>query len=254
MKVSRQGIIEIASHEAIVDMPYRDSKGIWTVGIGHTASAGPPDPTRLPRGKRIPMDEVFEIFAKDLKLFEKRVNRAVKVPVAQHEFDALTSFDFNTGGIDRATLVKHLNAGNRDRAAAAFLNWSKPPEIIDRRTKEMELFRSGAYSSGGKVSVFPADASGRVLWRKGKTVNAENLLDPDVFDGAPDAPLFDPAVLLRIGSTGDEVAKVQEIVGVEPDGLFGPVTENAVKKYQRANRLAPDGIVGPLTAKAMKLR
>ncbi len=128
------------------------------------------------------------------------------MPVAQHEFDALTSFDFNTGGIDRATLVKYLNAGNRDDAAAAFMNWSWPPEIIDRRAREMELFRSGTYSANGKVSVFPADAAGRVLWRRGKTVNAEKILDEDIFD-APDAPLFNPAVLLRIGSTGDAQPK-----------------------------------------------
>lgn len=252
MKVSRQGIIEIAAHEGIVDMPYRDSQGIWTVGIGHTAGAGAPNPAKLPKGKRIPMDDVFEIFARDLAKFERRVNKAVKVPVAQHEFDALVSFDFNTGGIDRATLVKHLNAGDRDDAATAFMNWSKPPEIIDRRAKEMELFRSGSYSSAGKVSVFPADASGRVLWRRGKSVNAEKLLDEGIFD-APDAPLFDPPVLLRTGSTGDAVGLVQEIVGVETDGLFGSVTEDAVKDYQRANDLVPDGIVGPLTAKAMSL-
>lgn len=253
MKVSRQGIIEIASHEGIVDMPYRDSRGIWTVGIGHTASAGPPDPATLPKGKRVPMDDVFEIFARDLAKFEKRVNKAVKVPVAQHEFDALVSFDFNTGGIDRATLVKHLNARNRNRAAAAFMNWSRPPEIIDRRTKEMELFRAGTYSARGKVSVFPADRQGRVLWRNGRTVNAETFLDATLFD-APDAPLFDPPVLLRIGSTGDAVAKVQTKIGVEADGLFGPVTEAGVKNYQRKNGLVPDGIVGPLTAKAMRLR
>jgi GH24 family phage-related lysozyme (muramidase) len=46
MKVSRQGIIEIASDEGIVDMPYRDSKGIWTIRVGYTASAGPPDPSQ----------------------------------------------------------------------------------------------------------------------------------------------------------------------------------------------------------------
>ena len=165
MRVSRQGIIEIASHEAIVDMPYRDSKGIWTIGIGHTASAGPPDPSQMPRGRRIPLSEIFRIFAADLATFEKRVNKAVKVPVAQHEFDALTSFDFNTGGIDRATLVRHLNSGDRAKAATAFMNWSKPPEIIDRRTKEMELFRSGHYSSSGKVNVYLADNNGHVTLR-----------------------------------------------------------------------------------------
>jgi lysozyme len=148
MKVSRQGIIEIASHEAVVDMPYRDSKGIWTIGVGHTA--GSPDPSRMQGGRRVPMSEIFGVFATDLKTFEKRVNKAVKVPVAQHEFDALTSFDFNTGGIDRAALVRHLNDGDRAKAATAFMNWSKPPEIIDRRTKERELFRSGHYSSAAK--------------------------------------------------------------------------------------------------------
>ena len=127
MRVSRQGIIEIASHEAIVDMPYRHSKGLWTIGIGHTASAGPPDPSQMPRGRRILLSEIFRIVAAARATFEKRVNKAVKVPVAQHEFDALTSFDFNTGGIDRATLVRHLSSGDRAKAATAFMNWSKPP-------------------------------------------------------------------------------------------------------------------------------
>lgn len=253
MKVSRQGIIEIASHESIVDMPYRDSRGVWTIGVGHTASAGPPDPSRMPRGRRVPLSEIFQIFARDLANFERRVNKAVKVPVAQHEFDALTSFDFNTGGIDRATLVRHLNSGDRAEAASAFMNWSKPPEIIDRRTKEMELFRSGHYSSNGKVSIYPADKNGRVQWRRGKTVDASKVLDPSVFGDAPEAPLFDAPVILRIGSTGDAVALVQEIMGVEVDGWFGPVTEAAVKDYQRSKGLVPDGIVGPLTLEAMKL-
>lgn len=248
MKVSRQGIIEIASHEAIVDMPYRDSKGVWTLGIGHTASAGPPDPSQMPRGLR--MSEIFKTFTADLATFEKRVNKAVKVPVAQHEFDALTSFDFNTGGIDRATLVRHLNDGDRANAATAFMNWNKPPEIIDRRTQEMELFRSGHYSSGGKVTVYPADKNGNVLWRRGKTVDASKILDRNVFGGAPDAPLYSAPVILRIGSTGDAVALVQKKVGAEADGWFGPITEVLVKDYQQANGLMPDGIVGPLTIKA----
>ena len=253
MKLSRQGIIEIASHESIVDMPYRDSKGIWTIGIGHTASAGPPDASVMKRGRRVPMSEIFRMFASDLTAFEKRVNKTVKVPVAQHEFDALTSFDFNTGGIDRATLVRHLNDGDRAKAATAFMSWSKPPEIIDRRTKEMQLFRSGHYSSDGKLSVYPADSNGRVLWRRGKKVDALKTLDPSVFDDAPEAPLFSAPVVLRIGSTGDAVAPVQEIVGVEADGWFGPITEAAVKDYQRSKGLVPDGIAGPLTLNAMKL-
>jgi peptidoglycan hydrolase-like protein with peptidoglycan-binding domain len=207
----------------------------------------------MPRGRRIPLGQIFRIFAADLASFEKRVNKAVKVPVAQHEFDALTSFDFNTGGIDRATLVRHLNRGDRAKAATAFMNWSKPPEIIDRRTKEMELFRSGHYSSSGKVDVYPADENGHLLWRRGRAVDASKILDPGIFAGAPEAPLYAAPVILRIGSTGDAVALVQKKVSVEADGWFGPMTEAAVKAYQQANGLVPDGIVGPKTMKIMRL-
>jgi GH24 family phage-related lysozyme (muramidase) len=54
----------------------------------------------------------------------------VKVPLAPHEFDALVSFHYNTGGIAKAALTRHLNAGNRVAAADAFLNWRRPASII----------------------------------------------------------------------------------------------------------------------------
>ena len=38
--VSTRGLVEIASHEGIVPMPYFDSVGVLTFGIGHTRSAG----------------------------------------------------------------------------------------------------------------------------------------------------------------------------------------------------------------------
>ena len=50
---------------------------------------------------------------------------------------------------------------------------------------------------------------------------------------------------LRRGSRGEAVMIVQSAIGVEPDGIFGPATEAAVRKFQRENRLVPDGIVGP---------
>ena len=47
--VSRRGVLEIAGHEGIVLGPYRDSAGVWTYGVGHTAGAGAPDPSAMPR-------------------------------------------------------------------------------------------------------------------------------------------------------------------------------------------------------------
>ena len=253
MKVSRQGIIEIASHEAIVDMPYRDSKGIWTIGIGHTASAGPPDPSQMPRGRRMPLSEIFGIFTADLATFEKRVNKAVKVPVAQHEFDALTSFDFNTGGIDRATLVRHLNSGDRAKAATAFMNWSKPPEIIERRTKEMELFRSGHYSSSGKVNVYPADNNGHVLWRRGKTVDASKILDR-VSSKTPRRPRYIP-LLSYFALDPPET----QLPWCRRKWAWRQMAGSVLSRKLRSRITSdPKGwsrtIVGPITMKAMRLR
>jgi putative chitinase len=51
-------------------------------------------------------------------------------------------------------------------------------------------------------------------------------------------------MLLKIGSKGDDVKKLQEKLGLSADGAFGPGTEKAVKKWQIDNDLAADGIVG----------
>ena len=175
MKISDAGLVEIASHEGIVLSPYKDSVGVWTFGIGHTAAAGPPDPAQLPKGVERPMIEALEVFRRDLVKYEREVDEAVMVPLAQHEFDALVSFHYNTGGIHRAKLTEYLNAGNRAAAAGAFMGWSKPPEIIPRRQKEQRLFRDGVYSNDGYVTVYPADSAGRVLWSKARRVKASDL-------------------------------------------------------------------------------
>ena len=52
-------------------------------------------------------------------------------------------------------------------------------------------------------------------------------------------------MLLKNGSKGDDVKKLQEKLGVEGTGNFGPKTEAAVKSWQKANGLKDDGIVGP---------
>lgn len=176
MRTSARGMVEIAAHEGIVSMPYRDSVGIWTVGVGHTAGAGAPDPKDLPRAYAQPMARIMDIFARDLAKFEARVNRYVRVPLEQHEFDALVSFDFNTGGIHRARLTGLLNAGNRQGAAEAFMGWTRPKEIIGRRKLEQKLFRTGQYHANGRATVYHADASGRILWRSGRTVDVLTLL------------------------------------------------------------------------------
>jgi len=54
-------------------------------------------------------------------------------------------------------------------------------------------------------------------------------------------------MLLKNGSKGDDVKKLQEKLGVEAIGTFGPKTEAAVKAWQKANGLKDDGVVGDAT-------
>ena len=54
-------------------------------------------------------------------------------------------------------------------------------------------------------------------------------------------------MLLKVGSKGEDVKKLQVKLGVEAIGTFGPKTEAAVKAWQKANGLKDDGIVGDTT-------
>jgi len=51
-------------------------------------------------------------------------------------------------------------------------------------------------------------------------------------------------MLLKNGSKGDDVKKLQKKLGLASDGSFGPGTEAKVKEWQAANGLTADGIVG----------
>jgi putative chitinase len=57
--------------------------------------------------------------------------------------------------------------------------------------------------------------------------------------------------VLRRGSKGEWVKKMQKVLGATPDGDFGPGTERAVKAWQEKNGLKADGVVGPKTLAAM---
>ena len=69
----------------------------------------------------------------------------------------------------------------------------------------------------------------------------------DVLGGDYEEPKVDYNVTVRVGSRGPVVAEVQEKLGLTADGIFGPGTARAVKKWQSKNGLGADGIVGPKT-------
>lgn len=206
MKTSTEGLIALIGHEGIVLSRYRDSVGVWTIGVGHTKAAGGINPESFTG--TLTMQQAMDLLRADIAKYEAGVNAAVKVPLAQHEFDALVSFHFNTGAIGRASFVKELNAGDRVKAMKDIMDWRKPAEIIPRRTAERDLFRTGKYPAPF-ATVYPANASGQVLWGKGTRVNVNDLLKverPVVPEPTPGPPVAPPAVIERKPASGNWLA------------------------------------------------
>lgn len=132
------GRLLLSQREGVRLKAYRDSKGIPTIGVGHTTAAGVPV---VKMGMTITAQECDDILTRDLKKFENALNTALKVPTADHEFDALLSIMFNVGPrFATSTCIQRLNAGDHKGAAQAILMWSKPPEIIGRRHTEYVQF------------------------------------------------------------------------------------------------------------------
>jgi len=177
MKTSKKGLVKIISHEGIVVGPYLDSVGVWTYGVGHTVNAGGIDPAKLPKVDtrnwadglvRAELIKALSLYEQDLKKYEDRVNKAIKVPLKQHQFDALVSFDFNTGGIFKANLTKEINSGNF--SGRGFMGWVRPKEIIGRRTAEQMLFITGDYEDKKtKVPVYDTTSTGKPEFRESMT-------------------------------------------------------------------------------------
>ncbi|PAD39831.1 N-acetylmuramoyl-L-alanine amidase [Terribacillus sp. 7520-G] len=81
------------------------------------------------------------------------------------------------------------------------------------------------------------------------------VLEQDVFpkttakksSGGGSAIVPYPGHLIKIGSRGKDVQRIQHAVGVATDGIFGKATKSAVMAYQRRHGLGVDGIVGKET-------
>jgi len=119
MKTSERGIALIRQFEGLELESYQDIAGVWTIGFGHTETAGP--------NQRISEREAEELLRRDLKPREKAVDDLANVSINQNEFDALVSFVYNVGiaAFRGSTARKRLNRGDRLGAGDALTWWNK---------------------------------------------------------------------------------------------------------------------------------
>lgn len=148
MNTSDAGRKAIMQREGVRLTAYRDSVGILTIGVGHTAAAGYPAPQP---GMVITAGECDDILRRDLRKFETAVNAAITRPMTQNQFDAFVSLAFNIGpgAFKGSSVVRYFNTGDNEKAAQAFMMWDKAgghvlPGLAKRRLSEMQQFRSAA--------------------------------------------------------------------------------------------------------------
>ena len=163
-RISRNGVKFIQKHEGFRTDVYLDQAGLPTEGTGHLLTAEEKVKYRV--GDRVP-DDVLEMwFDQDISRFESAVNRLVKVPLTQNEFDALTSFAFNVGvsAFQNSSVLRRLNGHNNAGAADAFLLWNKVTKngkkvvskgLTNRRKAEKELFQSSPNKGQDESTAVP---------------------------------------------------------------------------------------------------
>lgn len=146
---SAAGLELIKGFEGVRLKAYRDTAGVWTIGWGSTRWANG-SPVRK-GDKLLNTDCADDLFNITMEYYVEEVRALVLVPLSQNQFDALVSFQYNTGGLAGSTLLKKLNAGDYQGAADQFPLWNKVTDPITgqkkifdvltaRRAKERALF------------------------------------------------------------------------------------------------------------------
>jgi lysozyme len=137
---SDHGLALTKSFEGLHLEAYRDCTGVWTIGYGHTG------PT-LAAGQTISEPEAEEFLRADLAEAVACVNRGVQSVISQNQFDAMVDFCFNAGrgNFLNSTLLRKLNSGDVEGAAAQFALWVHAggevvAGLVRRRKAEAELF------------------------------------------------------------------------------------------------------------------
>lgn len=141
ISVSPRGLELIKKFEGFKSTPYICPGGKLTIGYGKVIKEG--------EYTSITKDQAESLLRSTVSSFERSLQKYVKVPLNQNQYDALVSFIYNVGAgnFSKSTLVKLLNSGDYDGAANEFLKWVKSDGKVlrglqRRREEEKALFLS----------------------------------------------------------------------------------------------------------------
>jgi lysozyme len=138
MTPSKNCLSLIESFEGCKLKAYKDLRGIWTIGYGHTNGVYP--------GQVITQQVAEALLQHDIQYASSVVNTHA-IPCTQGQFDALVDFVFNLGAGNflSSTLLKMHLAKNYQGAADQLLRWDHSggeeiPGLLRRREAERKLY------------------------------------------------------------------------------------------------------------------
>jgi lysozyme len=178
MHMSKEGLADIVQSESITTTKYRDSAGVWTIGVGATKSEIR-DLRTWPADKKLSLEEVFELLHKGIKKYSKGVREALEVEVSQHMFDGLVSFAYNVGvgGMKGSSLIRAINRGVTDKKTlkAYLMRWNKitvrgqkvvSRGLVNRRKKEAHVMFDANYLNKKMIGrVIPVNSKSKPMYR-----------------------------------------------------------------------------------------
>jgi lysozyme len=137
---SDRGLALTKSFEGLHLGSYQDCAGNWTIGYGHAGTSVLP-------GQSISEPEAEMLLQADLAEAVVCVNHAVQAVISQGQFDAMVDFCFNAGrgNFVQSTLLRKVNSGDFQGAAAQFALWVHAggeivAGLVRRRNAEAVLF------------------------------------------------------------------------------------------------------------------
>jgi lysozyme len=146
MNVTEQGLALIRRFEGFRALAYRDSASIWTIGFGHTSTAGAP---HVRPGMKISRKDGLQIPARDVASFARGVEHLLEVELRPSQFSALVSFAYNVGleNFRKSSVLRAVNAQDFAAVPRRLALWVKCkgavlPGLVHRRAAEAALFLS----------------------------------------------------------------------------------------------------------------
>lgn len=127
----------ITGFEGKRHVAYHDSKGNLTIGIGHLITNKEAEMAT----RRLSEEQVMSLLHADLKKCSDALESAIKVTITRTQSDAMHSLCHNIGPdrMIKSDVIRYLNEGDKQKAANAFMNWTKPG-LKKRREAERALF------------------------------------------------------------------------------------------------------------------